>query len=130
MRVTPEAAKYRQADIRKMIASAGLEASPGSAASPEPSKTKSAEDILVVEVEDSVAALDVSSIPADATSSAPPAPASAAGANSPPGEAPPASSVAADCTAAATALADKAATQAAPATPPSGGGNNQRGRKS
>jgi len=129
-RYTPKAAKYRQAVIQKMIESAGLAAAPGSAASPEPAKTKSVEDILVVEVEDGVAALDVFSIPAGATSSAPPAPASAAGANSPPGEDPQAASVAADSTAAATAMEDKAVTQAAPATQPSGGGNSQGGRMS
>jgi len=130
MRHTPEAAKYRQAVMQKMMTSAGLAAAPGSDSSPEPAKTKSVEDILVVEVDEGVSALDVSSIPADATSSAPPAPASAAGANSPPGEDPPAASVAADTTAAATALADKAATPAAPATQPSGGGDIQRGRMS
>jgi len=129
MRHTPEAAKYRQAGMQKMMASAGLAADSKSAASPEPAKTRSVEDILVVEVDDGVAALDVSSILADATSSAPPAPASAAGANLPPGEDPPAASVAADTTAAATALAEKAATPAAPATQPSRGGDNQRGRK-
>jgi len=130
MRHTPEAAKYRRAVMQKMMASAGLAADPKSAASLEPAQTKSVEDILVVEVDDGVTALDVPSIPADATSSAPPAPASAAGANSPPGEAPPAASVAADTTAAATALTDKAATPASPATQPSGAGDNQRGRKS
>jgi len=112
-----------------MMESAGLAAAPGSAASPEPAKTKSVEDIPVVEVEDGVAALDVSSIPADATSSAPPAPASAAGANSRPGEDPTAASVAADTTSAAKALADKAATPVAPSTLPSGGGDNQHGHK-
>jgi len=130
MRHTSEVAKCRQAVMQKMMANAGLAAAPGSAASPEPAKAKSVEDFLVVEVDDGVAALDVSSIPADATSSAPPAPASAAGANSPPGEDPPAASVDADATAAATALADKAATPAAPPIQPSGGGDNQRGRKS
>jgi len=113
-----------------MMFCAGLAAAPGSAASPEPAKTKSVEDILVVEVDDGVAALDVSSSPADATSSAPPAPGSAAGATSPLGEDPTAASVAADTTAAATALADKAATPVAHATQPSGGGDNHRGRKS
>jgi len=113
-----------------MMATAGLAVAPGSDASPEPAKTKSVEDILVVEVDDGVAALVVSSIPADATSSAPPAPASAAGATSPLGEDPPAASVAADTTAAATALANRAATPVAPATEPSGEGDNQRGRKS
>ena len=128
MRHTPEAAKYRQAVMRKMMASAGLAAAPRSAASPEPEKTKPVDDIVVIEVDDRVAALDV--IPADATSSAPPAAASAAGANSPPGEDPPAASVVADSTAATTALADKAATPAAPATQRNGRGGNQRGRKS
>jgi len=60
MRQTPKAAKYHQAVMQKMMASAGLAAAPGSAASPEPAKTKSVEDIPVVEVEDGVAALDVS----------------------------------------------------------------------
>jgi len=128
MRHTPEAAKYRQSLKQKMMASACLAAAPGSAASLEPEKTKPVEDILVIEVDDRVAALDV--IPADATSSAPPAAASAAGANLPLGEDPPAASVAADRTAAATAPADKAATPAAPATQRNGGGDNQRGRKS
>jgi len=134
MRNTPEAAKYRRAVMQKMMASAGLAEKPAPPAPPKPTppkpaKTKPATDILVVEVDDGVAALDVSSIPADATSSAPPAPASTAGANSPPGEDPPAASVAADTTAAATAPADKAATPAAPAKQRSGGGDNQRGRK-
>jgi len=130
MRHTPEAAKHRQAVMQKMIACAGLAAAPGSAASAGPPKTKSVEDIFDVGVDDGVAALDVSSIPADATSSAPPAPASAAGANSPPGEDPQVALVAADTIAAATALTDKAATPAVPVTQRSGGGDNQRGRKS
>jgi len=128
MRHTPEVAKYRHAVMQKMMASAGLAAAPGSAASPEPERTKPEEYILVIEADDRAAALDV--FPADATSSAPPAAASAAGANSPPGEDPPAASVAADCTAAATDLADKAAKPAAPETQRNGGGDNQRGRKS
>jgi len=128
MRHTPEAAKDRQAVMRKMMASAGLAAAPRSAASPEPEKTKPVDDIVVIEVDDRVAALDV--IPADATSSAPPAAATAAGANSPPGEDPPTASVVADSTAATTALADKAATPAAPATQRNGGGDNERGSKS
>ena len=130
MRHTPEAAKHRQAVMQKMMACAGLAAAPGSAASAGPAKTKSVEDIFDVGVHDGVAALDVSSIPADATSSAPPAPASAAGANSPPVEDPQVALVAADTIAAATALTDKAATPASPATQPSGAGDNQRGRKS
>jgi len=135
MRNTPEAANYRRAVMQKMMASAGLPEKPApptppKPTPPKPAKTKPVTDILVVEVDDGVAALDLSSSPADAMSSAPPAPASGAGANSPPGEDPPAASVAADTTAAATALIDKAATPAAPATQRSGGGDNQRGRKS
>ena len=120
MRHTPEAAKYRQDVMQKMMESAGLAAAPGSGASPEPEKTKPVEDVLVIEVDDRVAALDV--IPADATSSAPPAAASAARANSPPVEDPPAASVAGDSTAAATTLAHKVTTPAAPATQRNGGG--------
>jgi len=129
IRSTPEAAKYRRAVMQKMMASAGLAEKPAPPAPPKPAKTKPATNILVVEVDDGVDALDVSFIPADATSSAPPAPASAAGANSPPGEDPPAASVAADTTAAATAPADKAATPAAPAKQRTGRGENQRGGK-
>jgi len=129
MRNNPEAAKYRRAVIQKMMASAGLAEKPAPPAPPKTAKTKPVTDSLVVEVDDCVAALDVLSIPADATSSAPPAPASTAGANRPPGEDPPAASVAADTTAAATAPADKAATPAAPAKQRSGGGDNQRGRR-
>jgi len=129
MRNTPEAAKYRQTVMQKMMASAGLAEKPAPPAPQKPAKSKPVTDILVVEVDDGVAALDVSSIPADATSSAPPAPASTTGANSPPGEDPTAASVAANTTAAATAPADKAATPAAPAKQRSGRGDNQRGRK-
>jgi len=129
MRNTPEAAKYRRAVMQKMMAGAGLAEKPAPPAPQKPAKTKPVTDILVVEVDDGVAALDVSSIPANATSSAPPAPASTTGANSPPGEDPPAASVAANTTAAATAPADKAATPAAPAKQHSGGGDNKRGRK-
>jgi len=113
-----------------MMAFAGLAAASGLAAFPEPEKTKPVEDILFIEVEDGVAALDVFSIRSDATSSAPPLAASAARSNSPPGEDPPAASVAAYTTAAVTALADKAATPAVPATQCSRWGDNQRGRKS
>jgi len=127
-RHTPEAAKYRKSGKQKMMESAGLAAAPGSASSPEPEKTEPVEDIVVIEVDDHVAALDV--IPADATSSARPAAGSAAGANSPPAEDPPAASVAVDTTAAATSVADKLATPAAPETKRDGGGGNQRGRKS
>jgi len=129
MRNTPEAAKYRRAVMQKMMASAGLAEKPAPPAPPKTAKTKPVTDILVVEVDDGVAALDVLSIPADATSSALPTPASTAAANWPPGEDPPAASVAADTTAAATAPANKAATPAAPAKQRSGGGDNQRGRK-
>jgi len=135
MRNTPEAANYRRAVMQKMMESAGWPEKPApptppKPTPPKPAKTKPVTDNLVVEVDDGVAALDLPSIPADAMSSASPAPASGAGANSPPGEDPPAASVAADTTAAATALVDKAATPAAPATQRSGGGDNQRGRKS
>jgi len=134
MRNTPEAAKYLRAVMQKMMASAGLAKKPAlptppKPTPPKPAKTKPVSDIYVVEVDNGVAALDVSSISADATSSAPPAPAPTAGANSAPGEDPPAASVAADTTAAATAPADKAATPAAPAKQRSWGGDNQRGRK-
>jgi len=128
MRNIPEAAKYSRAVMHKMMASAGLAEKSAPPAPPKPAKTKSVTDILVVEVDDVVAALDVSFFPADATSSAPPAPASPAGANSPPGEDPPAASVAADTTAAATTSADKAAIPAAPAKHHSSGGDNQCGR--
>jgi len=129
MRNTPGAAKCRGAVMQKMMASAGLAEKPAPPASPEPAKTTPVTDILVFVVDDGVAALDVSSIPADANSSAPPAPASTAGANSPSGEDPPAAPVAGHTTSAATAPADKAATPAAPAKQRSGGGENQRGRK-
>jgi len=129
MRNTPEAASHRRAVMQKMMASTGLAEKPAPPASPKPAKTKPVTETLVVEVDDGVAALDVSSIPADATSSAPPAPASTAGANSPAGENPRAASVAADSTAAATAPADKAATPAALAKQRSGGGENKCGRK-
>jgi len=66
MRRTPEASKYRKAVMQKMMASAGLATASGSAAFPEPETTKPVEDVLVIEVDDRVAALDV--IPADATS--------------------------------------------------------------
>jgi len=118
MRHTPEAAKYRKAVMQKMMASAGLAAASGLGVSPEPAKTSPEEDINVVELDDGVAALDVTPPPADATSSAPPAAASAAGANSPPGKDPQAASTAAGRNAAERAPADKAATPAAPATQP------------
>jgi len=129
MRNTSGAAEYRRAVMQKMMARAGLAEKPAPPASPKPAKTKPLTDILVVEVDDGVAALDVSSIPADPTSSAPPAPASTAKANSPSGEDPPAAPVGADATSAATAPADKAATPSAPAKQHSEGGDNQRGRK-
>jgi len=126
---TPEAVKYRRAVMQKMMPSAGLAEKPAPLAPSKPVKTKPVTDILLFEFDDVVAALEVSSIPAVATSSAPPAPASAAGAKSPPGEDRPAACVAADTTAAATAPADKASTPAAPANKRSGKGDNKRGRK-
>jgi len=113
-----------------MMANSVLAAALGSDAAPSPEEKNPVEDMLVIEVADGVAALDIFSIPADETSSAPPASASATGAKTPPGEDPPASSVAAGTAAAAKVLAHKAATPAAPATQRSAGGDNQRGRKS
>jgi len=74
--------------MQKRMARAGLVEKAASPAPSKPAQTKHVTDILVVEVKDGVAALDVSAIPADAKSSAPSAPALAAGAKSPPGEPP------------------------------------------
>jgi len=49
MRNTPEAAKYRQGVMQKMMASAGLAEKPAPPAPPEAARTKHATDILVVE---------------------------------------------------------------------------------
>jgi len=129
MRHTPEAAQYRQAVMRKMMQAAGLAAPPAPAPTPAPPARIAVNEIHVVEVDDGVAAMEVTTLAADASSSAPPAAGSAAGANAPPGEDPPAAPVAAD-TAAATALAAEAESPAAPPARGSGGGDNQRGRKS
>jgi len=129
MRNTPEAAQYRQAVMRKMMQAAGLAAPPAPAPTPAPPARSAVKEIHVVEVDDGVAAMEVTTLAADASSSAPPAGGSAAGANAPPGEDPPAAPVAAD-TAAATALAAEAESPAAPPARGSGGGDNQRGRKS
>ena len=129
MRHTPEAAKYRQAVMRKMMQAAGLAAPPAPAPSPAPPAHSAVDEINVVEVDDGVADMDVTPPAADASSSAPPAAGSAAGANAPPGEDPPAAPVAAD-TAGTTALAAEAASPAAPPARGNGGGDNQRGRKS
>ena len=129
MRHTPEAAQYRQAVMLKMMQAAGLAAPPAPAPTPAPPARSAAKKIHVVEVGDGVAAMEVTTLAADASSSAPPAAGSAAGANAPPGEDPPAARVAAD-TAAATALAAGAKSPAAPPARGSRGGDNQRGRKS
>jgi len=129
MRHTPEAAKYRQAVLRKMMQSAGLAAAPAPAPTQDPPTSSAADEINVVEVDDGVADMDVTPLAADASSSAPPAAGSAAGANAPPGEDPPAAPVAAD-TDGETALAAEVASPAAPPARGNGGEDNQRGRKS
>jgi len=129
IRHAPEAAKYRQAVLRKMMQSAGLAAAPAPDPTPEPTTSSAVDEINLVEVDDGVADMDVTPLAADALSSAPPAAGSAAGANAPPGEDPPAAPVAAD-TAVATVLAAEAASPAAPPARGNGGGENQRGRKS
>jgi len=129
MRHTPEAAQYRQAFMPKMMQAAGLAAPPAPAPTPAPPARSAVKEIHVVEVDDGVAAMEGTTLAADASSSAPPAAGSAAGANAPPGKDPPAAPVAAD-PAAATALAAKAESHAAPPARGSGGGDNQRGRKS
>ena len=92
---------------------AGLAAPPAPAPTPAPPSRSAAKKIHVVEVGDSVAAMEFTTLAADAPSSAPPASGSAAGANAPPGGDPLAARVAAD-TAAATALAAEAKSPAAP----------------
>jgi len=82
-----------------------------------------------VERDDGVADMDVTPLAADASSSAPPAARSAAGANTPPGEDPPAEPVAAD-TAATAALETETASPTALAARGNVGGYNQHGRKS
>ena len=129
MRHTPEAAQYRQAVMLKMMQAAGLAAPPAPAPTPAPPARSAVKEIHVVEVDDGVAAMEVTTLAADASSSAPPAAGSAAGANAPPGEDPPAAPVAAD-TVAATALTAEAQSPAAPPARGSGGGANQRGRQS
>jgi len=107
MRHTPEAAQYRKAVMLKIVQAAGLAAPPKPAPTPAPPARSTAKKIHVVEFGDGVAAMKVTTLASDASSSAPPAAGSAAGANAPPGKDPPAARVAAD-TAAATALAAKA----------------------
>jgi len=128
MRHTPEAAQYRQAVMLKMMQAAGPAAPPAPAPTPTPPARSAAQKIHVVEVGDGVAAMEVTTPAADASSSAPLAAGSAAGAHAPPGKDPPAARVAAD-TAAATALAAEAKSPAAPPARGSGGGDH-RGRKS
>jgi len=128
MRHTPEAAQYRQAVMLKMMQAAGPAAPPAPAPTPTPPARSAAQKIHVVEVGDGVAAMEVTTLAADASSSAPLAAGSAAGAHAPPGKDPPAARVAAD-TAAATALAAEAKSPAAPPARGSGGGDH-RGRKS
>jgi len=129
MRNTPEAAKYRQAVLRKMMKCAGMEAAPAPPASSELGTGNVADEIHVVEVDDGVAALDVTSTPADATSSALPDAGTAAGANAPPGREPPAAPVAGR-PAADRALAAVAAKRTASKTPGNGEGGYRRGRNS
>jgi len=83
----------------------------------------------MVYVDDGVAAMEVTTLAADASPSAPQASGSAAGANVPPGENPPAAAVAGD-TASQTALAEEAESPAAPPARGSEGDDKQRGRKS
>jgi len=129
MRHTPEATKYRQAVLRKMMQSVGLAAAPAPAPPPEPPTSRAVVEINIVEVDDGVPDMDVTPPAADASSSPPPAAGSAAGANAPPEEDPPAAPVAADNDG-ATALAAEAASPAAPPARGNGGGDNQRGRES
>ena len=123
MRDTPEAAQYRQAVMRKMIQAAGLAASPAPAPEPAPPASTAVKEIHVEEVDDGVAAMDVTTLAADSSSSALPATGSAAGAHVPREEDPPAALVTAD-TAAARALAAEAELRAAPAARGSGGSDN------
>jgi len=83
MHHTPEAAENRQVALRKMMQSAGVAAAPALAPAPEPSTSSAVDEINVVEVDDGVADIDVTPSAADASSSAPPAAGSAAGANAP-----------------------------------------------
>jgi len=129
MRHMPKAAQYRQAVMLNMTQAAGVAAAPAPAPMPVPPARSSVKKIHVVENGDGVAAMEVKTLAADASSSAPPAAGSAAGPNAPPGEDPPAASVAAD-TVAATALAAEAKSPAAPPVRGSGEGDNQCGRKS
>jgi len=126
---TPEASQYRQAVMREMMQAAGLAAPPATAPTPAPPARSAVKEILVVGVDDDVAAMEGTTLAADASSSAPPAAGSAAGANAPPGREPPAAPVAAN-TAAARALAAEAESPAAPPARGRGEGDNQRGRKS
>jgi len=77
MRHTPEAAKYRQAVLRKMMQSTRLAAAPAPAPTPEPPTSSAVDATIVVEVDDDVVDMDVTPLAADASSSAPPAAGSA-----------------------------------------------------
>jgi len=128
MRKTPEAAMYRQAVLRKMMKSASMEATPAPPASSELGTANVADQIHVLEVDDGVAALDVTSTAADATSSALTDAGPAAGANAPPGREPPAAPVAGG-PAADRAQAAEAAKRTVSNTPRNGDGGYRRGRK-
>ena len=62
MRDTPEAAQYRHAVMRKMIQAAGLAASPAPAPEPAPPASTAVKEIHVEEVDDGVAAMDVTTL--------------------------------------------------------------------
>jgi len=128
MRHTPEAAQYRQALMRMMMQAAVLAAPPALAPTPAPPARIAVNEIHVVKVDDGVAAMEATTLAADASSSAPPPAGSAAGASAPPGEDPAAAPLA-PVTAAATALVAEAKSPVAPPARGIGGGDNQRGRK-
>jgi len=109
--------------MRKMMQAAGLAVPSAPASKPAPTASTAVMEICVEDVDDGVVAMDVKTLAADASSSAPPATGSAAGAHEPRGEDPPAAPVAAD-TAAARALAAEAELPAAPAVRGSGAGDN------
>jgi len=96
IRHTREGAQYRQAVMRRMVQYAGLAARLAPAPSPAPPASRTIEEVNVVYVDDGVAALEVTTLAADASPSAPPATGSAAGDNVPPGENPPAAAMAGD----------------------------------
>eukprot|EP00168_Porphyra_purpurea_P013391 TRINITY_DN3686_c0_g1_i1.p1 TRINITY_DN3686_c0_g1~~TRINITY_DN3686_c0_g1_i1.p1 ORF type:complete len:411 (-),score=98.22 TRINITY_DN3686_c0_g1_i1:111-1343(-) len=127
MRNTPEAAKYRQAVLSKMMMSAGVDTAPETPATSAQEDPSVSDEIHVVDVDDGVAALDVAPTTTHATSAAPPATDRAVGAQAPPAREPPAAS-AAGRTAVNRALAAQAVMSAASTTAGRRGGRAQRGR--